>query len=376
MPLRGVTVALLPALLACKTPNPAFDPNGQGTATGGVGESDDSTEGGGQSDGVSQSDGELETDSLSGPGVDGTTGNELCGNGVIDSGEACDDEINDGSYGGCEPGCQASAGFCGDGIPQLQREACDDGVNVGGYDGCLPGCAGFDEFCGDGVLALEEGEVCDDSNSDLTDGCLPNCQVPHSCLEIREFADVLASGVYRVRPDDDMNESIRVYCDMETDGGGYTFLKVDRSGRPNPSIPAAQAEDVCEAVGMQLWIPRTAEHLLSGWSVATDETFGPGGGDRYVYIMGIYPRQPGSSCVNEAMVSGNPDCDWRAGDDQTFWVNGEGDINEPNGNDGFTQVDGSMEYLWDHNGVITWYDDQPGAGASSDRFMCDVGDKH
>ena len=50
---------------------------------------------------------------------------ELCGNAVIDDGEACDDGINDGSYGGCESDCLDLAGYCGDGATDLPEETCD-----------------------------------------------------------------------------------------------------------------------------------------------------------------------------------------------------------------------------------------------------------
>ncbi|MBN2340744.1 MAG: hypothetical protein JXX29_22205 [Deltaproteobacteria bacterium] len=39
----------------------------------------------------------------------------VCGNGVVEEEEVCDDGVNDGSYGGCEPGCGELAAYCGDG---------------------------------------------------------------------------------------------------------------------------------------------------------------------------------------------------------------------------------------------------------------------
>ena len=64
--------------------------------------------------------------------------NPLCGNGILDSGEVCDDG-NTTSGDGCSADC-STVEFCGDGVvdPGL-GETCDDGNNVGG-DGCSTHC--------------------------------------------------------------------------------------------------------------------------------------------------------------------------------------------------------------------------------------------
>ncbi|HEX6766111.1 MAG TPA: hypothetical protein VF103_11550, partial [Polyangiaceae bacterium] len=49
-----------------------------------------------------------------------------CGNSMVESGEACDDGVNDGAYGGCMPGCATRAPRCGDGTVNGQNgETCD-----------------------------------------------------------------------------------------------------------------------------------------------------------------------------------------------------------------------------------------------------------
>lgn len=85
----------------------------------------------------------------------------ICGNGVIDSGELCDDGTNDGRYGGCNADCTPAA-RCGDGVLQ-PNEACDDGAANGDGPGmCRARCAL--PRCGDGVLDFGMysplGEVC------------------------------------------------------------------------------------------------------------------------------------------------------------------------------------------------------------------------
>jgi cysteine-rich repeat protein len=66
-----------------------------------------------------------------------------CGDGVVASNELCDDGKNDGSYGGCMPGCKARGARCGDGVVQADKgEQCDDG-NTDNNDGCTNGCRRF-----------------------------------------------------------------------------------------------------------------------------------------------------------------------------------------------------------------------------------------
>ena len=61
-----------------------------------------------------------------------------CGDGIVASDELCDDGKNDGSYGGCMPGCKARGPFCGDGKVD-SVEQCDDG-NASNTDTCSTTC--------------------------------------------------------------------------------------------------------------------------------------------------------------------------------------------------------------------------------------------
>ena len=90
-----------------------------------------------------------------------------CGNGVVESGETCDDG-NTVSGDGCPATCGPS---CGDGILD-PGEQCDDGNTVSG-DGCAGDCQ-TDERCGNGILDL--GESCDDGNRVEGDGCSSRCE--------------------------------------------------------------------------------------------------------------------------------------------------------------------------------------------------------
>jgi cysteine-rich repeat protein len=109
-----------------------FDPQvpGDGDGTGdGTTASDGS--GSGSGSGTAESTG-IEPDSGSGGPI------PVCGDGVVEGSEVCDDGINDGSYGGCSAGCTAPGPFCGDGIVNGE-EPCDDGDDEDG-NGCNVDC--------------------------------------------------------------------------------------------------------------------------------------------------------------------------------------------------------------------------------------------
>jgi fibro-slime domain-containing protein len=128
----------------------------------------------------------------------------LCGNGVIETGEQCDDG-NPVPGDGCSGICTIEPGYicpkpgtlctvyqsCGNKIIE-GTESCDDGNTQGG-DGCSVVCAVEQGWscdlsgckptatpiaCGNGKV--ETGEQCDDGNTSASDGCSATCQVePH-----------------------------------------------------------------------------------------------------------------------------------------------------------------------------------------------------
>lgn len=109
----------------------------------------------------------------------------LCGNGIVESGEQCDDgNLNNGD--GCSSTCLIESAVCGDGNIQ-PGEQCDDANTTNG-DGCNAicnvefgyTCTGSPSvcspaICGDGVVA--SGEQCDDGNTTNGDGCNAVCSV-------------------------------------------------------------------------------------------------------------------------------------------------------------------------------------------------------
>jgi cysteine-rich repeat protein len=128
----------------------------------------------------------------------------VCGDGVLDAGEECDD-ADDDNTDSCLNDCRVNT--CGDGYRDARVEECDDG-NFDDSDECTAECrlnvcgdgyihAGVEEcdeggdnsdsradtcrtdctfpVCGDGVADV--GEACDDGNDDNGDGCLNDCIV-------------------------------------------------------------------------------------------------------------------------------------------------------------------------------------------------------
>jgi cysteine-rich repeat protein len=109
------------------------------------------------------------------PSDAGTPEVALCGNGIVECGEDCDDGLNDGGYGGCRPDCLL-APYCGDGITHLQfGESCDDGINDGSYGGCAPDC-NLGPYCGDWIVQSRYGEECDTGLQPALP-CTSNCRI-------------------------------------------------------------------------------------------------------------------------------------------------------------------------------------------------------
>jgi cysteine-rich repeat protein len=331
-----------------------------------------------------------------------------CGDGVVDAGEQCDDG-NDDDADACSNACTAAV--CGDAILQTSVEECDDG-DGDNTDSCVEGC----KFatCGDGFVrqgaeACDMGadnddqayggctktctfgprcgdakvngpEECDDQNDDETDGCLTSCAEARSCLQIKQALPAAPTGIYRIWPEDLGGEiSHLVWCDMDTDGGGYTFLKIDTQFGQQGDKGAQAAETICQSYGMHLIVTRTPDHAKAAYAVATMPNVQPVGGGQvgsgvdYLAIMALYPAMPGATCNGAALNS--TDCPgWVAHDMQPYFVSDAPFLDQP---DGDHCAGCSMFYKWNPDGTIKSYSTVSfGEGASSYRFLCDIGDKH
>ena len=97
----------------------------------------------------------------------------VCGDGIVEGGEQCDDANNDNNDT-CLTSCRLAS--CGDGFVRTNFESCDDG-NVRDGDACSSDCS-TGAGCGNGIL--DPGEKCDDGNTSNSDECLSSC-TPNVC---------------------------------------------------------------------------------------------------------------------------------------------------------------------------------------------------
>ena len=298
----------------------------------------------------------------------------MCGDGVVDMDEQCDDGNKDDSDE-CLSTCKTAT--CGDGIVRTGWELCDDAADNGTYGHCNATCTDLGPRCGDGVLQPDEGETCDVADPKL--GCLKDtCTWAASCLEIKTaWADAATSDAYLIHRD---GKDLNVWCEMDADGGGYTFLKYAAAN--GVELSAKQAEIECQKLGLHLFVPRSADHLSAATEFADTPNLMPQGGGKdgdlttYLKILAIYPVMPGQSCTGQAL---NRDAcpQWKAGDGGTYWVSGAAiDLTEPSTSN---CAECSMSYMWDANmnPPLVGYEafKNGGIGATSSNFLCDVGDK-
>ncbi|MEE2836156.1 MAG: DUF4215 domain-containing protein [Myxococcota bacterium] len=159
----------------------------------------------------------------------------VCGNGVVEADEACDDG-NAEDTDSCLSTCVAAT--CGDGAVHQDVEACDDG-NTEDTDACLSICVAA--RCGDGFV--HEGvEACDDGNAEDGDAC------PSTCAEATCGDGFVHGGVEACDDgNDDNSDACLDDCTDNRCGDGFVHAGVEACDDGNDGNDDACLDDCSQA---------------------------------------------------------------------------------------------------------------------------------
>lgn len=182
------------------------------------------------------------------------------------------------------------------------------------------------------------------------------CGTPTTCKAIKAAIPTAADGNYMIDPDGAAAQpALMAFCDMTTDGGGYTMYGVT-GGISTTRFDQANS---CTAIGLQLAVPRTKAHLAA--------LFKKYGASFFATVPGVYGLAAVSS-VGCIMNSGDATCskNWVALD-KGAWFARDAAYSEPNGNytPGCWLGGGSL----DANGSLT-FDDANCNFATGTSYVC------
>ena len=158
------------------------------------------------------------------------------------------------------------------------------------------------------------------TNADVTNVSVTCSPTSTSCSAIKQANPNATDGNYVIDPDGaGPFAPITVFCDMTTDGGGYTSYAIT-GGISTSRYDQANS---CQAVGLQIAVPRTQAHL--------NAMFTKYGSDYFKVVPGVYGLAAGNY-TGCKMNSSNPTCsaNWKAIDGGS-WFAKNVTYGEPNG---------------------------------------------
>jgi hypothetical protein len=184
-----------------------------------------------------------------------------------------------------------------------------------------------------------------------------SCTVPKTCLAIKTENPAAADGNYVIDVDGaGALAPLTVFCDMTTDGGGYTMYPVTGA----ISTTRYDQPNTCTALGMQLAIPRSQAHLD-----AMKNKYGMG----YLAVVpGVYGIAAGNY-TGCAMNSSDPACaaNWKALDGGSWFARAI-PFGEPNGDYNPGDWIGGYGGSYDANGM--YFNDIGGGYATGSSYIC------
>jgi len=139
-----------------------------------------------------------------------------------------------------------------------------------------------------------------------------------SCSEIQKSAlhdnTTVNNGYYyiTVKTPTKGNKRLRVYCDFETDGGGYTYYAVENG----KATSGKQDANSCEDHGLQIAVPRSNSHFASMISLFSPSKY-------FVVVPGVYGSESSMDPTKHAMNSNSSVLGdkWKAIDAGSWYVN-------------------------------------------------------